>query len=204
MAVRRLLMLAAIAVAAPAAAQTDAPAADAARPATTVAYKCTNADGSVIYSEQPCSQDPKKVQTIDTSSALRTGSGGYQDEIASSVADNDCREQAYKSAHAGEAQVAESNRHIADYEQRRQALQTQAAAYTTDNNATAAAPDNSQAIAEIDAAIAKEREFQHKAAANDEAAYQAALRRCDEQLRQSAPKPAPAQPAPASDQNGGG
>lgn len=43
-------------------------------------YKCTEADGSVVYSQRPCAADPAKVETIDTSAALKTGSGGSVDE----------------------------------------------------------------------------------------------------------------------------
>ena len=138
-------------------------------------------------------------------------------EIAASVADNDCRDRAYTSTH-DDTRVAESNRHIAEYEQRRQDLQSQPAyagganAAGDDNAAgeeanadTAAAPaaDNSQALAEIDAAIAKEREFQAKAEQGSDAAYQAALRACDEQL-QRASQPPPAEPPPAAPQDDGG
>jgi hypothetical protein len=193
------------------------PADSAAKHAATVVYKCTNQDGSVVFSEEPCSADPAKVETVDTSSALRTGSGGHQAEIAASVADNDCRDRAYKSTH-DDTQVAESNRHIAEYEQRRQDLQSQPAyasganAGADDNapsddvnadTAVAPPPDNSQAIAEIDAAIAKEREFQAKAEQGSDAAYQAALRACDEQL-QRASQPPPAEPPPAAPQDVGG
>lgn len=54
-----------------------------ATPATLAAqtvYKCTEENGTVVYSEQPCAADPAKVETIDTSESLRTGSGGYIDE----------------------------------------------------------------------------------------------------------------------------
>ena len=202
MSAQRMVMLAALLFGVPAAAQDQAPPADASQlHTTTLVYKCTNPDGSVVYAEKPCSTDPNKVQTIDTSPALRTGSGGFQGEIAASVADSDCRDRAYKSTHADQTQIDESNRHIADYQQRIQDLQAQPGAYGT--------TDNSQAIADLEGAIAKEREFQAKSAENNEAAYQNALRLCDEELRkatQPAPeKPAPpAQPPARSDQDAGG
>lgn len=39
-------------------------------------YKCTDNAGTVVYSQRPCADDPAKVETVDTSRALRTGSGG--------------------------------------------------------------------------------------------------------------------------------
>ena len=197
---QRIVFFAAVLLSAPAFAQNEG---ETAPPpgGTTVAYKCVNADGSVVFSESPCSTDPHKVSTIDTSSALHTGSGGHQDEIAASVADSDCRDRAYSSTHGDADKVAESNRHISEYEQRRQDLQQPQ--YATS--------DNTAALAELDSAVAREREYQEKAAANNEAAYQAALRACDEQSRAAEPPPAasptpPAQPAPQpppQDQDGG-
>lgn len=199
MTARRLLLLLTAMFCSPLPAQTaEAPAAASAAPehAGPVVYKCTNADGSVVYSDSPCSADPSKVVTIDTSPAMRTGSGGNQGEIAASVADSDCREQAFKSTHADEAQIAESNRHIADYERRRAELQAPtayvaaAASDTEPAPAGAAAGSNEQALAQLDASIAAEREFQAKASASNEAAYQDALKRCDEQLRRATQPPA--------------
>jgi len=215
MTARRLLLLLSALFCPPLPAQTEeaAPAPSAAPVhAAPVVYKCVNADGSIVYAQDPCSADPAKVKTIDTAPAMRAGSGGHQGEIAASVADSDCREQALKSSRANEAQIAESNRHIADYERRRQELQAAPAypvaapapAPASDEPAAAApaaaAPaDNDQALAQLDASIAAEREFQNKAAAGNEATYQEALRRCDEELRRaSQPPPAPAKPAPAA------
>jgi hypothetical protein len=176
---------------------------------TTVAYKCVNADGSVVYSESPCSADPKKVQTIDTSNALRAGSGGHIDEIAEGVATSDCRTKAYESTHNGmDAKVSESNTHIADYRKRQEELQQQAGYL--------AEAELRRQAEELDAAIARESEFQQKEAVNVELAYQDALKACDlsrgasdgaAPLRASTPPPpaleAPA-PAPAPADNGGG
>ena len=171
-----------------------------------IVYKCTNPDGSVVYSASACSADPAKVTTIDTSAALRTGSGGHQGEIAASVADSDCRAQAMESTHTNGTQISESNRHIADYERRRQELQAAQAAYPAatgagaNDGAPAPAADTTQALADLDASIAAEREFQAKASTSTDAAYQDALRRCDDELRKSAqppPSPPTAAPAPA-------
>src|SRR5215831_12638244 len=121
----RIMILAAIAGSMPALAQTDSePAPGPAPKNNAIVYKCTNADGSVVYSGDPCSNDPKKVQTIDTSSALRTGSGGHQDEIAAGVADSDCRAGAYKITHGNSDRIEISNRQIAEYRQRQHDLES--------------------------------------------------------------------------------
>ncbi|MFO1493316.1 MAG: DUF4124 domain-containing protein [Lysobacterales bacterium] len=39
-------------------------------------YKCTDEGGTVVFSQRPCADDPKQMETVDTSRALRTGSGG--------------------------------------------------------------------------------------------------------------------------------
>lgn len=39
-------------------------------------YKCTDERGTTVFSQRPCSADPSKVSTVDTSSALKTGTGG--------------------------------------------------------------------------------------------------------------------------------
>lgn len=198
MPVRRLLLLSAVLACATAAAQTAEPP----KHGGPIVYKCVNADGSVVYSESACSTDPAKVKTIDTSPALRTGSGGHVGEIAASVADSDCRDRAFKSTHADAGQIAESNRHIADYERRKQELQSQPAyavgtAPAAGDATPAPAADNAKALADLDASIAAEREFQAKASANNETAYQAALRACDDELRKNS-QPAPAPPKPAA------
>ena len=124
----------------------------------TTVYKCKNADGSVVYSHEPCSSDPKKMETLDTAGALRTGSGGHQNEIAASV--------------------AESNQHIADYRQQREALQSDV------NYAGASAdPAMRKSVDDLDAAIARESEFQQKEQANSEQAYHDALHACDAALK---------------------
>ena len=197
MKILRVTTIALLAFAAQAAAQ-PGPAAKSTPPSATVVYKCTNPDGSVVYAQNPCSSDPGKMQTVDTAPALRTGSGGYQGEIAASVADSDCRDQAYKSTHADAARIAESNRHIADYQQRRQTLASQPSYADANGNIV----DNARTIADIDSAIAAERQYQDKTAANNEAAYQDALKRCEDALRK-ATQPASAPATPAKGKEGG-
>jgi hypothetical protein len=144
----------------------------------TTVYKCKNADGSVVYSHDPCSSDPNKMETLDTSGALRTGSGGHQNEIAASVADSDCRDKAYKSTHGSAEKIAESNQHIADYRQQREALQSEV------NYAGAGSdPAMRKSVDDLDAAIARESEFQQKEQANSEQAYHDALHACDTALK---------------------
>jgi hypothetical protein len=201
MGIQKILLLLAILAAGPVLAQTGDPVPR----SNTQVYKCKNDDGSVTYSESECSKDPKKMEIVDTHNALRTGSGGHQAEISASVADSDCRDNAYRSTHSdGATAVAESNRHIADYQQRQRDLQSQAQVYGN------ADTDSRKAIDDLDAAIARESEYQQRELANREAAYQNALKACDA-LRQNAQSPANApkpknggttpQPAPAG---GGG
>lgn len=39
-------------------------------------YKCVDARGTTVFSQRPCADDPARVETVDTSRALKTGSGG--------------------------------------------------------------------------------------------------------------------------------
>lgn len=180
-----------------AAAQTDAPASR----NNAIVYKCTDAAGNVAYSQNPCSTDPKKMQTIDTSAALRTGSGGNQSEISAGVADKGCRERAYQSTHTASVDVSASNEHIARYQQRQHDLQARAA-YATSGDARAAyEASNQKEIAELDAAIAKERAYQENGAKGDEAAYQKALKNCDDELAKSKQQAQKAQQAQEAQQH---
>ena len=213
MTILRVLALAALAASGAALAQSDEPAPAPPRN-NAIVYKCVNPDGSVVYAQDPCSTDPKKMVTLDTSGALRTGSGGHQDEISAGVADSDCRDNAFRSTHAAsEAKVAESNTHINDYRQRIAALQSQG------SYGGAVDPGTAKAIDDLEAAIARESEFQQKEVASAALAFDDALKVCDQQRRngrvpsaesEPAPAPAPArspppppEPAPISD-NGGG
>jgi hypothetical protein len=51
---RNTILAAALLACVPALAQTDAPS----TPRNTTVFKCSGADGSVIFSESPCSADP--------------------------------------------------------------------------------------------------------------------------------------------------
>jgi hypothetical protein len=180
MAVLRVLALAAVTLSGSALAQTSEPAP--APRSNTIVYKCVNPDGSVIYDENPCSSDPKKMQILDTAGALLTGRGGFQDDIAAGVADSDCRDNAYKTTHeASEARIAESNKHIADYRQQRETLQSQ-----INYAGAAASPDMASSVDRLEAAITSESEFQQKEAGSVEQAYQTALKACDKAKEQRA------------------
>ena len=197
----RLLMLGALAVGGPALAQTDEAPAAPARSNTTV-YKCMNADGSVVFADTPCSQDPKKVETLDTSPALRTGSGGHQSDFASDSADDDCRAQAFRSTHVNDAQIASSSQHVAEYEKQQADLSARQVYATDGTGRLVPDPTAPQAIADLDAAIAKENQYQQKAKADNEAAYQVALSRCEDEMqrRAKAATPPPAAPPPPAAQ----
>lgn len=39
-------------------------------------YKCVDDRGTTVFSQRPCADDPEKVETVDTSRALKTGTGG--------------------------------------------------------------------------------------------------------------------------------
>lgn len=82
-----------------------------ATPASLVAqtvYKCTEASGTIVYSQQPCSADPAKVEAIDTTPSQMTGSGGFiaeQGEFAqmNEVRRNcDARMQSIRDRYAGQ------------------------------------------------------------------------------------------------------
>ena len=193
----RLLVPGLLLFAAPVFAQSDAVSGPPPARNTTTVYKCVNADGSVVFAETPCAADPAKVQTIDTSGALKHGSGGNQAEIAASVADSDCRERAYATSHHSADQIEESKRHVAEYQQRLQNLAQQPAYPSEDANR--------QAVDELNTSIAREQEFQQKAAAGDEQAYQAALKACDAEQRRSTQPPArPPGPQTPPGPNSGG
>jgi hypothetical protein len=177
-----LIIAAALLACAPALAQTD----QAGQPAPTrnraIVYKCTGADGTIIYSEAPCSTDPKKVQEVDTSGALKTGSGGHLRDIAASVADSDCRSRARQQSYGTlSADLQASNDHIVDY-QRRQERAAEAKVYAPDGSGNLIDdPNAQQTIADLDALIKQEREFQRKANENAEVTFQNAIKACDQQ-----------------------
>jgi hypothetical protein len=172
-----------------------------------IVYKCAGKDGSVIFSQNPCSTDPKKVQEIDTSSALMTGSGGHLRDIAAGVADTDCRTRAHQAAYGNlGTDMQASNDHIADYEQRAQKASEQKV-YAPDGSGNLIDdPNAQQTIADLDALIAQEREFQRKANANAEVTFQNAAKACDEQaaaLEASKKAEPPQQQKPPPQQDSG-
>lgn len=173
--VRTLIFVAPLLASAHAAAQAP----QSASPGSAIVFKCTSADGSVTFSDAPCA-DTQKSQRVDTSRALRTSSGGHQEQIASSVADSDCRRGAQRSAYASiDMKIEESNRHIADYQQRLGALASQKI-YAPDGSGNMIDdPGAQKAIVSINAAIEKERDFQRQIQTNAAAAYQNAINDCD-------------------------
>ena len=167
-----------------------------------IVYKCAGADGSVIYSQSPCSTDPKKVQEIDTSGALVTGSGGHLRDIAAGVADSDCRSRARQSAYGNLGpDLQTSNDHIADYQQRAAKAADQKVFAPDGSGKLIDDPSAQQAVADLDALIAQEREFQRQANAHAEVAFQNAAKACDEQAAalEASKKAEPPPPKPQQD-----
>ena len=202
---RSLVFTAAVLICSQALAQADKPDQTAPPPRNrAIAYKCMGADGTVIFSENPCSTDPKKVQEIDTSSALKTGSGGHLRDIAAGVADTDCRTRARQAAYGNlGTDMQASNDHIADYEQRQQKA-AEMKVYAPDGSGNLIDdPNAQQTISDLDALIAQEREFQRKANENAEVTFQNAARACDEQAAAmeatKKAEPPPQKPQPQQD-----
>ena len=167
-----------------------------------IVYKCAGADGSVVYSQNPCSTDPKKVQEIDTSGALMKGSGGHLRDIAAGVADSDCRSRARQSAYGNLGpDLQASNDHIADYQQRAAKAAEQKVYASNGSGKLIDDPNAQQAVADLDALIAQEREFQRQANAHAEVTFQNAAKACDEQAAalEASKKPEPPQQKPQPD-----
>ncbi|MGE4071162.1 MAG: DUF4124 domain-containing protein [Lysobacterales bacterium] len=75
-------------------------------------YKCKDASGNPVFSQSPCSADPAAVETVDTSRALKTGSGGPVADAADDADSCAAKEQEisrqYAAANAKlERQIAE-------------------------------------------------------------------------------------------------
>jgi hypothetical protein len=175
------------AVAALACCSVSAQSGSSAAPSKAVVNKCTAADGSMIFSDKPCPES-SKAQKVDTSAALRAGSGGNQEQMAASVADTDCRRRAHDAAYAGmDAKIAESNRHIADYQQYQSALAARKA-YAPDGKVISD-PHTQQENAKYDAASATERDFQQKLQATTAANYQIAIKACEDAAAKNASSP---------------
>lgn len=151
-----------------------------------VVNKCTTANGSVVFSDKPCANN-EKAQKVDTSAALRTGSGGNNGEIAAKVADSDCRSRAQQTTTGADtAKIDESNRHIADYQQRQRELASRKA-YAADGSGTLIDdPNAQQEISKLDDAIRKEHEYQQGLQKSSGAAYDTALKACEAQAAKNA------------------
>ena len=169
-----------------AAAQTDEPAVSHNAP---VVYKCTAADGNVAFSDAPCPAT-SKAQQVDTSAALRTGSGGHTAEIAAAASGSDCQRSAHQSAYGTiDADLASSNSHIAEYRKRQGDLASRKA-YAADGSGNLVDdPAAQKASADLDAAIAKEQNFQRQAQADAAAKYEAAAKACEAAAAKNAQSP---------------
>jgi len=53
-------------------------------------YKCMQG-GTTVFSQKPCADDPAKMETVDTSRSLRTGTGGSIAELGEMAAISDLR-----------------------------------------------------------------------------------------------------------------
>lgn len=87
-----------------------------AMPATLAAqtvFKCTEANGTTVYSDKACSADPTKVQTVDTTESLKTGSGGSIAEQAEFATMNGIRRNCDARARSATERYAEQYRRIA-------------------------------------------------------------------------------------------
>jgi len=151
-----------------------------------IVNKCIGVDGSVIFSDKPC-PDAYKANKVDTTGALRTGSGGHTEEIAGSVADSDCRRNAQQSsAGSSDKDIETSNAHIATYEKGKADL-AGSKLYAADGSGNLIDdPAAQKKIAELDAGIAKEREFQRQVRALAADKYQKAVNDCDEAAKKNA------------------
>ncbi|MBK8068771.1 MAG: DUF4124 domain-containing protein [Rhodanobacteraceae bacterium] len=54
-------------------------------------YKCKDVNGTVVFSQRPCADDPAQVETVDTSRSLKTGTGGSVEEQSEFAAMNEIR-----------------------------------------------------------------------------------------------------------------
>jgi hypothetical protein len=184
---RILIFAVTLAACGPASAQTDQ--ADQSAPRNNaIVNKCIGADGHVVFSDKPC-PDTHKAQQVDTSDALRTGSGGHHDEIAASVADSDCRRQARQSVYGPiDAEIEESNHYIADLQNRRSDIASHKIYASDGSGSLIDDPGALRVVADLDAEIAHEHDFQQQAHADAEAAYQEAVKACGNATGQAGQK----------------
>jgi hypothetical protein len=167
-----------------AAAQTEPPAA----PHTNaIVYKCTAPEGSVAFSGAPCADAHTTQKVVDTSAALRTGSGGHMEDISANVSDSDCRRRAQQTTRAAnDAKIEESNRHIADYQRQKTELAARKMYAPDGSGKLVDDPNVLQVLAKIDEATAREREVQSTLQARTATAYQDALKACDAEAAKNA------------------
>ncbi len=76
-------------------------------------YKCKDASGNPVFSQSPCSTDPTAVEVVDTSRALKTGSGSpladASDDVDACAAGERTITEQYAAAQAElEKQIAEA------------------------------------------------------------------------------------------------
>ncbi|MCB1934147.1 MAG: DUF4124 domain-containing protein [Candidatus Accumulibacter sp.] len=77
-------------------------------------YKCTAANGTTEFSQRPCSDDPDKVQTVDTSRSLKTGSGGSVADQSDFASMNEVRRRCQVRLDNISSRYAGQRRRIAD------------------------------------------------------------------------------------------
>lgn len=56
-------------------------------------FKCKDNLGNPVFSQRPCADDPAKIETVDTSRSLKTGSGGSVAEEGEYADMNELRRQ---------------------------------------------------------------------------------------------------------------
>ena len=152
-----------------------------------IVYKCTAPDGSVAFSGTPCADAHTTQKVVDTSAALRTGSGGNTEEISANVSDSDCRRRAQQTTRAAsDAKIEESNRHIADYQRQKNELASRKMYAPDGSGKLVDDPNVLQVLAKIDEATAREREVQSTLQARTATAYEEALKACDAEAAKKA------------------
>lgn len=154
-----------------------------------IVYKCTGVNGSVAFSATPCSDAHATQKVVDTSAALRTDSSGSGNGVETSAngAEPDCRARAKQNAYAGVgAQIEESNRHIADYQQSLNELAAQRTNAPDGSGKPIDDPIARQTREKINEALAEERQTKRNAQTNADNAYADALKACDEEAAKNA------------------
>ena len=84
--------------------------------ATPKVYKCVDANGTTVFSPNPCSNDPGKVTEVDTSRALLRGDSPAVRDISNSVAinsiDHNCKLEIQSTSGEGDFEIATYTRQI--------------------------------------------------------------------------------------------